>query len=52
MREIETVLQDFELQSADPFVPKQFVTPQGYFATLPHRHNVDGAFAARLQRTL
>lgn len=26
------------------------VTPQGYLATFPHKHNMDGAFAARFRR--
>jgi 16S rRNA (cytosine967-C5)-methyltransferase len=42
---------DFARQRADGFVPDTFVTDEGYFAALPHRHGTDGAFAARLYRT-
>lgn len=41
---------DFSPESAAPFVPEAFVTPEGYYAALPHRHGTDGAFAARLRR--
>ncbi len=40
---------DFELAQADKFVPKEAVS-EGYLQTLPHVHNVDGAFAARLEK--
>jgi 16S rRNA (cytosine967-C5)-methyltransferase len=42
---------DFAQQRADGFMPDTFVTDEGYFAALPHRHGTDGAFAARLYRT-
>lgn len=29
---------------------RKFLTPQGYFQTYPHRHHMDGFFAARLLR--
>ena len=41
---------DFALERADDFVPDAMVTPEGYYATLPHRHHVDGAFGARLRK--
>ncbi|MCO5587991.1 hypothetical protein L7F22_041944 [Adiantum nelumboides] len=41
---------DFILKSVEGYVPSEFVTPDGFFASLPHRHHVDGAFAARLER--
>ncbi len=41
---------DFVAERADGFVPETFVTPDGYFAALPHRHGTDGAFAARLRK--
>ncbi len=40
----------FALESASGFVPDALVTPEGFYATLPHRHGVDGAFGARLRR--
>jgi 16S rRNA (cytosine967-C5)-methyltransferase len=40
---------DFALESADGYVPDDMVTAEGYFASLPHRHRIDGAFGARLR---
>jgi 16S rRNA (cytosine967-C5)-methyltransferase len=41
----------FTLESAASTLPDDVVTPDGfYYATLPHRHRVDGAFAAVLRR--
>ena len=40
---------DFELESAAEYVPEDMVTAEGYLATLPHRHRIDGAFGARLR---
>ena len=42
---------DFRLESAEGFVPSTMVTPEGYYAALPHRHGLDGAFGARLRRS-
>ncbi|GIL72703.1 hypothetical protein Vretifemale_3009, partial [Volvox reticuliferus] len=36
--------------SPSPCVPPEVVTAEGYVATLPHVHDTDGAFAARLRR--
>ncbi|GLC35804.1 hypothetical protein PLESTB_000496000 [Pleodorina starrii] len=33
-----------------PWVPPAVVSPEGFVATLPHVHDTDGAFAARLRR--
>ena len=41
---------DFRLESARGFVPEAVVTPEGYLATVPHRHHIDGAFGARLRK--
>ena len=43
--------EGFHVEMAMPWLPEALVTPEGYLATLPHRHGVDGAFAARLRRT-
>lgn len=41
----------FTLQPAPAgLLPPGVLTPEGYLATLPQRHGVDGAFAARLLR--
>lgn len=32
-------------------VPAELLTPAGDFQSLPHRHGIDGAFAARLERS-
>lgn len=32
-------------------IPADVLTPEGFVATLPHRHGIDGAFAARLRRS-
>ncbi|KAH7427922.1 hypothetical protein KP509_10G067000 [Ceratopteris richardii] len=42
--------REFKLESVEGYVPKTFVTREGYFASLPHLHNMDGAFAARFVR--
>ena len=49
--QIDSFLQsrtDFELEPAD--LPGSVVSAEGFLYTLPHKHKVDGAFAARLRR--
>ena len=41
---------DFALEPAGAHLPQAICTPEGFMATLPHRHGTDGAFAARLHR--
>lgn len=42
---------DFELaRPAAGTVPAEMLTPRGEYRTLPQRHGIDGAYAARLQR--
>ena len=41
--------EDFVLESAEGYVPDDMVTADGYFASLPHQHRIDGAFGARLR---
>lgn len=42
--------EEFELESASAFVPEELVTPEGFYATLPPRDGIDGAFGARMRR--
>lgn len=42
---------DFSFEPAGDLLPEAVQTPQGALATLPHRHGVDGAYAARLRRS-
>jgi 16S rRNA (cytosine967-C5)-methyltransferase len=41
---------DFQLESAEDVLPAEFVTEEGYFASTPQQHGIDGAFGARLRR--
>lgn len=41
--------QRFELADAAQWLPKDY-TFEGCFRTMPHKHNMDGAFAARLKK--
>ncbi|HOI01830.1 MAG TPA: 16S rRNA (cytosine(967)-C(5))-methyltransferase RsmB, partial [Candidatus Cloacimonas acidaminovorans] len=41
--------RNFELIPADAFIPERY-TYAGYLKTIPFKHNMDGAFAAKLQR--
>lgn len=40
----------FAVEPAHGIVPDEVVTPEGYLATLPHRHHIDGAFGVRLRQ--
>ena len=42
---------EFALEDAKRFIPPDFVAPEGYVVTLPHKHGMDGSFAARLVKT-
>jgi 16S rRNA (cytosine967-C5)-methyltransferase len=42
---------DVRLADISRFVPPEFVYRHGMMQTFPHRHGVDGMFAARLERT-
>lgn len=42
--------QAFKVESAQGYVPEEVITPEGYLATLPHRHHIDGTFGVRLRR--
>lgn len=41
---------DFFIESVENLVPASMVNDRGFFESLPHRHGIDGAFAARLRR--
>jgi 16S rRNA (cytosine967-C5)-methyltransferase len=41
---------NFEIENANNFISSTVVNEQGFIQTLPHIHNVDGSFAARLKR--
>lgn len=41
---------NFVLEDASKFVPKAVVDSNGCVQTFPHKHKMDGAFAARLRR--
>ena len=40
--------QDFKLDKADKFIPKEYVDKNGCLSIFPPKHNLDGIFAARL----
>ncbi len=40
----------FDCENVSSVVPPEMVTEAGSFASLPQRHGIDGAFAARLRR--
>ncbi len=40
----------FRLEQAKDLIPSMVQTSEGFLSTLPHVHNIDGAFAARLRR--
>ena len=41
---------EFELESAKDKFPEEILDENGCVQTLPHKHNMDGAFAAKLVR--
>lgn len=42
---------EFTLEDASKYVNKALVTGEGFVETLPHRHHIDGSFAARLVKS-
>ncbi|MFC1537567.1 16S rRNA (cytosine(967)-C(5))-methyltransferase RsmB [Gemmatimonadota bacterium] len=42
--------KDFEIESAKKYVSPALVSERGFLETFPHRHGIDGVFAARLRR--
>uniref|UniRef100_A0A0D9XEV0 SAM-dependent MTase RsmB/NOP-type domain-containing protein n=1 Tax=Leersia perrieri TaxID=77586 RepID=A0A0D9XEV0_9ORYZ len=43
---------DFVPQSVHGYVPAEFVTHDGFYSSNPTKHSIDGAFAARLVRSV
>ena len=42
---------NFQVETAsETAVPAHLVTPEGYFQSLPHKHDMDGAFGVRLRQ--
>jgi 16S rRNA (cytosine967-C5)-methyltransferase len=51
-KQIERFLNDnksFELVNASDFIPKEYTCGK-YLKTIPHRHHMDGAFAAKMKK--
>jgi 16S rRNA (cytosine967-C5)-methyltransferase len=42
---------EFALEDAGAFVHHALVTEEGFVTTFPHRHGMDGSFAARMRKT-
>ena len=42
---------EFALEPAHQFVDARFCDDKGFVRTFPHRHGIDGSFAARLKKT-
>lgn len=40
----------FVVERVDGLVPDSMVTPEGYYATLPFKHGIDGSFAVRFRK--
>ena len=55
---IQRFLADFPMYRVEnarrflPDVPLSAITPQGFVQTFPHKHRIDGAFAARLRKKM
>lgn len=41
---------DFEVEQADKFIEKEYVTESGFVRTWPFKHGIDGSFSVRLTR--
>jgi 16S rRNA (cytosine967-C5)-methyltransferase len=45
------VHREFSVDDAKKFANSDLVTPEGFVETFPHRHAMDGSFAARLKKS-
>jgi 16S rRNA (cytosine967-C5)-methyltransferase len=43
---------DYSIEPASNFVNKSVVSVEGFIETFPHKHHIDGSFAARLRKKL
>ncbi|KAG0575956.1 hypothetical protein KC19_5G043500 [Ceratodon purpureus] len=43
--------REFTAENVEGFVPPSMVSAEGFFVSFPHRHGIDGAFAARMRRS-
>jgi 16S rRNA (cytosine967-C5)-methyltransferase len=52
VRSFITIHREFELEIATGYLPEQAkpMVQGSYFMALPHRHNTDGFFAARMRK--
>ena len=46
------MLQEFIPQGVHGYVPAEFITDEGFYSSSPTKHSLDGAFAARLIRSM
>jgi 16S rRNA (cytosine967-C5)-methyltransferase len=46
------MLQEFIPQGVHEYVPAEFITDEGFYSSSPTKHSLDGAFAARLVRSM
>jgi 16S rRNA (cytosine967-C5)-methyltransferase len=42
---------DFIVDDASKYISRELVSAEGFVETFPHRHNIDGSFAARLVKS-
>ena len=53
-RVVKAVLErhpEMKVEDASSFVAEEFIGLEGYVRTFPHRHGLDGIFAARMRKT-
>ena len=43
---------EFQVENASKFVSNDLVSEQGFIETFPHKHGMDGSFAARMVKRL
>ncbi len=50
VKEFLSAHPEFSIDNASKYIDRELVNDDGCMETFPHRHNIDGAFAARLVR--